>query len=76
MFPPFEYANLLDEPKYRDWRDELCTAGYTVVKGAVSRERALAAREAAFQWLEGFNLGFNREDPSTYRNEHLPNHMK
>ncbi|RSH83920.1 hypothetical protein EHS25_005164 [Saitozyma podzolica] len=76
VFPPFEYSDLLNEASFGDWRDALVKDGYTVIKGAVSRERALAAREEAFQWLEDFPLGFKRDDPSTFKNEHLPNHMK
>jgi hypothetical protein len=76
VFPPFEYSKLLDKANFGDWRDELVTSGYTVIKGAVPRERALEARNQAFQWLEDFPLGFKREDPSTYKNEHLPNHHK
>ncbi|WWD19963.1 hypothetical protein CI109_104436 [Kwoniella shandongensis] len=76
VFPPFEYAELLAEADFGDWRDELVTKGYTVIKGAVPREKALSIRNQAFEWLEGFNLGFKRDDPSTYKNEYLPNHMK
>ncbi|ORY35326.1 hypothetical protein BCR39DRAFT_591866 [Naematelia encephala] len=63
-------------PGFGDWRDELVTKGYTVVKGAVPRERALEYRDRAFQWLEGFPLGFDRNDVSTWKNEHLPVHVK
>ncbi|OCF32459.1 hypothetical protein I316_05885 [Kwoniella heveanensis BCC8398] len=74
--PPFEYAHIFDEANYGDWRDELATKGWTVVKGAVPRERALSYRERMFEWLESFPLGFKRDDPSTWTNEHLPVHAK
>ena len=75
-FPPYEYASLLDKPIYGDWRDELAQTGWTVIKGAVPRERALEYRDKFFQWLEDFPWGFKRDDPSTWKNEHLPPHIK
>ncbi|KAK0469644.1 uncharacterized protein EV420DRAFT_1616195 [Desarmillaria tabescens] len=76
VFPPFKYANLLDEANFGDWRDELAIHGYVVVKGAVTPEKALEYRDRAFSWLESFGLGFDRNDESTWKNEHLPVHIK
>ncbi|ORY25045.1 hypothetical protein BCR39DRAFT_590309 [Naematelia encephala] len=77
QLPPFKYSHILDVPsEYGDWRDELAVKGWTIVKGAVPRERALQYREEAFKWLESFPLGFDRNDTSTWKNEHLPVHMK
>ncbi|WVR09804.1 hypothetical protein IAU60_006880 [Kwoniella sp. DSM 27419] len=73
--PPFQYGNRFDHPVFGDWRDELATKGYTVVK-AIPTERALQYRERAFEWLEEFPLGFDRNDVSTWTNEHLPVHVK
>lgn len=75
-FPPFQYSTLFDSPTFGDWRDELVTEGFTVIRAAIPVERALEYREKAFQWLESFGLGFDRDDPSTWRNEHLPVHIK
>ncbi|WVQ84276.1 hypothetical protein IAT38_006428 [Cryptococcus sp. DSM 104549] len=76
QLPPFKYAHRFDKPVFGDWRDELVTKGYTVVKESIPRERALEYRERAFKWLESFPLGFDRNDVSTWTNEHLPVHMK
>jgi hypothetical protein len=73
--PPFKFAARLDKPVFGDWRDELVTKGYAVVK-AVPREKALEYREECFKWLESFPLGFDRNDVSTWKNEHLPVHVK
>lgn len=74
--PPFKFAARFDKPTFGDWRDELATKGYTVVKQAVPKEKALQYRDQAFDWLEGFPLGFDRNDRSTWKNEHLPVHVK
>ena len=74
--PPFKYAKRFDHPSFGDWRDDLSTKGYVVVKGAVPHERALQYRERAFEWLESFPLGFDRNDKSTWKNAHLPVHVK
>ncbi|WRT66777.1 uncharacterized protein IL334_003740 [Kwoniella shivajii] len=74
--PPFKFANRFDQPLFGDWRDELSLKGYTVVKGAIPREKALEYRERAFQWLESFPLGFDRNDVKTWKNASLPVHMK
>ncbi|GAA5996608.1 uncharacterized protein JCM10292_003085 [Rhodotorula paludigena] len=74
-FPDFEFADLYDEPKYGDWRDDIATKGYAVVP-AMSPEKALALRDRAHEWMEGFNLGYKRDDPSTFIHEKLPVNMK
>ncbi|WVW86105.1 hypothetical protein I302_108144 [Kwoniella bestiolae CBS 10118] len=51
---------------------ELDRKGYTVVKGALSAEKSLEYVSRAFDWLEGFNKGFKRDDRSTWRPENLP----
>ncbi|KAI5480129.1 hypothetical protein MNV49_001789 [Pseudohyphozyma bogoriensis] len=76
-FPPFEMAHLFGpNEKYGDWRDELASEGFYVVKGAVSREKGLEYRDRALTWQENFGLGFKRGDVSTYKNECLPVHVK
>lgn len=71
-FPPFEYANLLDKPIFGDFRDALAVDGFVVIPEAVQREKALQYRDRAFDWLESFNLGFDRKDESTWVNEVRP----
>jgi len=54
------------------WYQDLVRDGYCVVKGAIPQERALQYANEMFDWLEGFNLGFDRNDPSTINEKHLP----
>lgn len=74
VIPPFPYADLLSKGPYHDWRDDLARDGYVVVKGAIKRDRALELRAAAFDWLESFGRGFNRDDPATFGQDYLPMH--
>ncbi|GAA5885128.1 hypothetical protein JCM6882_007241 [Rhodosporidiobolus microsporus] len=74
-FPPFEYADIFDEAKYGDWRDEIVEKGYAVIP-AIPEEEALKIRERAHTWLEEFGLGYKRDDPSTFKREHLPVNIK
>ncbi|KAB2572050.1 hypothetical protein DBV05_g9278 [Lasiodiplodia theobromae] len=57
---------------YGDFRDDLSRDGYAIIKGAIPRERADKYADEMYSWLEGFNLGFNRHDPSTIHKRHLP----
>ncbi|CZR57868.1 uncharacterized protein PAC_07757 [Phialocephala subalpina] len=61
---------------YNDWRDGLYRDGYAIIKNAVPADRAASYVESMTQWLEKFPLGFDRNDPSTWTEEHLPAHMK
>jgi len=45
-----------------------------VVKGAVSREKAAEYAKKGEDWLEGFNFGYKRDDPSTWDVKKLPQH--
>ena len=58
--------------KFGDWRDEFFSRGYTVIKGAVPRERALEYQHRALEWLPKFNLGLDLKDKSTWTEAHLP----
>lgn len=46
--------------------------GYVVVKSAIPRERAEKYVDKAYSFLESFNLGFDRNDPSTFDKDNLP----
>lgn len=54
------------------WHQDLIDHGYAVVKGAIPRHKAEAYASEMYQYLEDFNLGFDRNDPSTIRTECLP----
>ncbi len=45
---------------------ELQEKGYVVVKNVIPKERADEYVSRAYDWLEGFNLGFDRNDRSTW----------
>ncbi|KAJ5536247.1 hypothetical protein N7513_009433 [Penicillium frequentans] len=60
------------DPKYGDFRDDLARDGYAVVKGAVPLERTKQYADDMYSWLEGFNLGYKRDDPATVSKDSLP----
>ena len=51
---PFHTTNTTN---YGDFRDEFYREGYVVIKGAVPKQRAVKYQDAAFTWLEGFEIG-------------------
>jgi hypothetical protein len=53
-------------------RTDLLRDGFAVVKGIVPKERCAQYVEDIHEWLESFNLGYNRNDPSTVKEECLP----
>ncbi|EKG16767.1 hypothetical protein MPH_05970 [Macrophomina phaseolina MS6] len=57
---------------YGDFRDDLSRDGFAIIKGAIPRERADKYADEMYSWLEGFNLGFDRHDPTTIHKRHLP----
>ncbi|KAL4874212.1 phytanoyl-CoA dioxygenase [Aspergillus karnatakaensis] len=70
IYPPIPI--LADRTPYNDFRDQLQKEGYAVVKSAVSRDRAAAYQQKAFQWLNSFNTDLDIADPSTWRSDNLP----
>lgn len=57
---------------YGDFRDELASQGYTVVKGAVPADRARQYQQKALDWLRSFDSALDPDDPSTWKNAKLP----
>ncbi|KAB8208426.1 hypothetical protein BDV34DRAFT_49290 [Aspergillus parasiticus] len=57
---------------YGDFRDALNRDGYAVVKGAIPLERAKKYADSFYGYLEGFDLGYKRGDPSTVKRAMLP----
>ncbi len=45
---------------------ELQEKGYALVKNVISKEKSEEYVSRAFDWLEGFGLGFDRHDRSTW----------
>lgn len=62
--------------KYGDFRDDFFRDGYVIIKGAVPKDRAKAYQDSALSWLEGFNIGFDRNDKATWKKENLPQSWK
>lgn len=58
------------------WLKDLQRDGYAVVKGVISKEKAAEYALAGENWLEGFKLGYKRDDPSTWDVKHLPRHNR
>lgn len=57
---------------YGDFRDDLIRDGVAVIKGAVPKERAAQYASDFHSYLEGFGLGYKRDDPSTVNYDMLP----
>lgn len=45
--------------------------GYTVIPSVLSKDVAAKYADAAYNWVEGFGLGFKRDDPSTHTADKL-----
>lgn len=50
--------------------------GWAVVKGVVPREKALSFVDKAYDFLESFGLGFDRNDRSTWQPDNMPHFYK
>jgi hypothetical protein len=45
---------------------------FAVVRNVITPEKAAGYVDEAHKWLEGFNLGYKRDDPSTWHKANLP----
>ncbi|CAG8257229.1 unnamed protein product [Penicillium salamii] len=57
---------------YGDWRDDLQSQGYAVIKNVIDSEKAQYYQQKALDWLSSFNPAFKLDDPTTWVNENLP----
>lgn len=64
------------EGDYGDFRDQLLSDGYVVIKGAIPSERAVQYQQKAFEWLQSFDKGLDIDDPTTWTRGNLPVHSK
>ncbi|KAJ5971233.1 uncharacterized protein N7479_001151 [Penicillium vulpinum] len=62
--------------KYDDWRDHLQQHGYTIIKNAISPEKAQYYQQQQIEWLEKFTYGFKKDDSTTWTPEYLPAHAR
>lgn len=60
------------EGKYNDFRDQLVSDGYVVIKGAIPSQRAVQYQQRAFEWLKSFDKGLDIDDPATWKRGNLP----
>ncbi|KAJ5801383.1 uncharacterized protein N7518_003451 [Penicillium psychrosexuale] len=74
--PTTNQVTVDDSKVHGDWRDELFQNGYVVVKNAILPERCEYYIDKMFEWLESFPFGFDRNDRSTWTEQHLPTHIK
>lgn len=56
------------------WKADLDRDGYVVIKNVVPPERCVDYSDRALGWLEGFDLGFKRDNPKTWDQDHMPIH--
>ncbi|GAA6010569.1 hypothetical protein JCM10207_007743 [Rhodosporidiobolus poonsookiae] len=54
------------------WRADLERDGFVVIPHVVAPAKAAEYSDRGLQWLESFDLGFKRDDQSTWRQQHLP----
>jgi hypothetical protein len=74
--PTVHQVTVDDFKIHGDWRDELFQQGYVVVKNAIPQARCEYYIDKMFQWLESFPFGFDRNNRSTWNENHLPTHIK
>ncbi|WWC88322.1 uncharacterized protein L201_003230 [Kwoniella dendrophila CBS 6074] len=55
-----------------DYLPELQSRGWTVVKNAISTEKAKQYEDEAYKWLESFGKGFDKNDRNTWKVKNLP----
>ncbi|ORX40001.1 hypothetical protein BD324DRAFT_679068 [Kockovaella imperatae] len=55
-----------------EWKDQLKREGWCVVKGVLSTGKAKQYEDGAYEFLESFDLGFDRHDRSTWVAERMP----
>jgi hypothetical protein len=58
------------------WMTELDAQGWTVVPEAIPKAKALAYAEKGHEWLESWELGYDRNDTSTHKAANLPWHIR
>ncbi|KAJ5676158.1 hypothetical protein N7462_009055 [Penicillium macrosclerotiorum] len=57
---------------FGDWRDELLSNGYVVLKGVIPLERAQYYQQKALSWLQSFSTSLDYANPSTWTENNLP----
>lgn len=64
-------SNRLAGP-YGDWRDDLESQGYAVLKGVIPKDKARYYQQKALEWLKSFDSTLDLDNPSTWKKADLP----
>lgn len=73
---PLAELPVISSKASESWKTDLDRDGFAVVKNVIPEERAAYYVEQMHDWLEGFNLGYNRADQTTWKSENVPVNMK
>lgn len=71
-----KFAETSSTKTHGDFRDDFFREGFAIIKGVITKERAAEYVEASLDWLESFNIGFDRNDKSTWKKENVPQNFK
>ncbi|KAL2677325.1 hypothetical protein Neosp_011094 [[Neocosmospora] mangrovei] len=59
-----------------EWMRKLHDNGWTIINETISKEKALAYADKGHEWLESWNLGYKRDDPSSRKETKVPWHIR
>ncbi|KAJ9113855.1 hypothetical protein QFC19_000048 [Naganishia cerealis] len=59
-----------------NFMDDLTRDGFVVVRNVLPVTEAQKYAQKAEDWLEGFSLGYKRDDPATWKRENLPGNKR
>ncbi|KAJ9113566.1 hypothetical protein QFC20_001917 [Naganishia adeliensis] len=57
---------------FGDWQDDLIRDGFAIIRGAIPRERADQYASEFHEWIESFEMGYKRGDPSSVHMDKMP----
>jgi hypothetical protein len=57
---------------YGDFRDDLQSQGFAVIKNAIDPEKAKYYQQKALDWLTSFGTPLDLDDPSTWTADNIP----
>ncbi|KAJ2980963.1 hypothetical protein NQ176_g2319 [Zarea fungicola] len=61
-------------PNSPQWLRDLHRNGWALVKSAVPSQKALQYAQKGEDWMEGFNMGYKRDDETTWKSKNVPRH--
>ncbi|KAJ5107230.1 Phytanoyl-CoA dioxygenase [Penicillium angulare] len=72
MTKPINRSPFKLEGPYGDFRDELQSEGFVVIKDAITPEKAKYYQQKALDWLQDLSPNIDYDNPSTWTKENLP----